>query len=301
MTSPATPHATELAPGPVKAILLATDLSARSDRALSRAVSLANHWNARLVALHVLRPEGVAPDGDDGPSHSQPADPRAAAERRVRAEMPPGGSAAKVVVADGDVADAILATARQEACDLIVTGVARDDFLGQIILGKPVDRLLRRATAPVLLVRRRPGGAYRNVAIAADLSDTSRPALQAAVRIFPDQTLTLLHAADAPMAGLTGDADAFRADHRREAVLAVEAFLRETIPSDADRDRIDVVVESGHPARVVTDFATERGVDLLVVGTHGRAALTETFLGSVAKDVAHNAPCDTLIVRATDD
>ncbi len=38
-------------------ILLATDLSSRSDRALDRAVRLAREWDARLVALTVVDPE----------------------------------------------------------------------------------------------------------------------------------------------------------------------------------------------------------------------------------------------------
>ena len=37
-----------------KTILVATDLSARSDRALDRATALAAEWNARLVVLHAL-------------------------------------------------------------------------------------------------------------------------------------------------------------------------------------------------------------------------------------------------------
>jgi len=40
--------------GPPKAILLATDLSARCDRALDRAALLASEWQAQLIIVHAL-------------------------------------------------------------------------------------------------------------------------------------------------------------------------------------------------------------------------------------------------------
>ena len=39
--------------GPPTRVLLATDLSARCDRALDRAVQLAQQWQAQLVAVNV--------------------------------------------------------------------------------------------------------------------------------------------------------------------------------------------------------------------------------------------------------
>lgn len=41
---------------PVKTIIVATDLSARSDRAVDRAVLLAQIWRARLILLHAIEP-----------------------------------------------------------------------------------------------------------------------------------------------------------------------------------------------------------------------------------------------------
>ncbi|MGE4249300.1 MAG: universal stress protein [Parvibaculaceae bacterium] len=53
--------------GPAKKILLATDLSARCDRALYRAAMLAQQWQWSLILLHVLE------DRDPSISDSAPA------------------------------------------------------------------------------------------------------------------------------------------------------------------------------------------------------------------------------------
>jgi universal stress protein A len=55
-------------------------------------------------------------------------------------------------------------------------------------------------------------------------------------------------------------------------------------------------VELGSPKAEITRVAEEQGVDLIVVGSHGRLGL-ELLLGSTANGVLHAAKCDVLAVR----
>jgi nucleotide-binding universal stress UspA family protein len=48
---------------------------------------------------------------------------------------------------------------------------------------------------------------------------------------------------------------------------------------------------TGSPAQAILDLAKEEGVDLIVMGTHGRTGLTRLLLGSVAEVVVRKAPC----------
>lgn len=50
------------------------------------------------------------------------------------------------------------------------------------------------------------------------------------------------------------------------------------------------------PAAGILDFCAEQGVDLVVMGTHGRSAIGHFFLGSVAERVVRHAPCPVLTV-----
>lgn len=56
------------------------------------------------------------------------------------------------------------------------------------------------------------------------------------------------------------------------------------------------VVSSGTPKHAIVHYAKEAGIDLIVLGSHGRHGIT-LLLGSTADGVLHRAPCDVLAVR----
>ena len=74
----------------------------------------------------------------------------------------------------------------------------------------------------------------------------------------------------------------------------------EALISDEDRERLRaeaVVLTDSSPARAINTFAKDAGVDLIVMGTHGRGAITHLLMGSVAERVVRTAPCPVLTVR----
>jgi nucleotide-binding universal stress UspA family protein len=76
--------------GPPRRIILATDLSARCDRALDRAAALASAWQAELIALHAREPvEDFYALSQERrlPSWRRPADATRIAEDQLRNDM----------------------------------------------------------------------------------------------------------------------------------------------------------------------------------------------------------------------
>lgn len=69
-------------------------------------------------------------------------------------------------------------------------------------------------------------------------------------------------------------------------------------PSGSSRKIHAHVIEGGGIARLIQDFATELGADLIVMGTHGRTGLAQVFVGSVAERTIRDAPCPVLTVQA---
>jgi universal stress protein A len=64
----------------------------------------------------------------------------------------------------------------------------------------------------------------------------------------------------------------------------------------ADGERI---VSQGNTKREILRIAEEQKVDLIVIGSHGRAGI-QLLLGSTANAILHGAPCDVLAVRIRD-
>lgn len=50
-------------------------------------------------------------------------------------------------------------------------------------------------------------------------------------------------------------------------------------------------------ARQILDFAAEKGVDLVVMSSHGRTGVRRWMYGSVAEKILHGCPCATLIIH----
>lgn len=282
--------------GAPRKVLVATDLTTRSDRALDRAMSLCAHWGAQLVALHVL--ERPPQDSYAAPLAATPPSGQALREtaaRQLGEDL--GIDGAKILVAQGDADEEILRAADAEGCDLIVVGIGRNGPPGQSALGGTVSQLIRRARPPVLIVRKRARRAYLNITVATDFSAPSRHGLEAAAHLFSQHALTAFHAYEAPMAGLTitttSAQDAYRAVTEQEW----GRFLIGVTAPHADWRPPELRLTSGVPARELSDYAHSHKVDLVVVGSHGRSSVLEALLGSVAKEIVDWSPCDVLVVR----
>lgn len=75
--------------------------------------------------------------------------------------------------------------------------------------------------------------------------------------------------------------------------------LLESLASKAEEAGINAEFkqEIGSPGPVICRQAKELGVDLIVVGSHGRKGLSEMLLGSVSNYVVHHASCSVMIVH----
>jgi nucleotide-binding universal stress UspA family protein len=268
-------------------ILVATDLAAHSDRALDRALLIAREKDAQLIVFHAIEPVLGNP-------HHAPAQ-AAMIENQLAADLGGDRERATIRVERGHPADLIEQVARQERVDLIVVGVDRVARLGRWTLGKTVERVLRRAHVPVLTVADRPREPYRKVAVATDFSQVSVETIELAASLFPTRRFELIHAYKPFTYGRT-ETSAAPEDYVDAAHVTYDAWLARAALAPATRDRIDVHIELGEPVRVLREAAQRGAFDLLVVGTRGHRWLYELLVGSVARRILAEVPCDALFV-----
>lgn len=129
-----------------------------------------------------------------------------------------------------------------------------------------------------------------------DFSDCSKNALRYAMRVAAPcgSRLHLLYVDDDPM--LVQPTTSSRVRDEFEAKMATK-FVDLMSPEERDRFRIVNAVKCGTAYHEIERYAADNTIDLIVLGSVGRSAIADAFLGSVASHVIRKASCPVLAVR----
>ena len=84
-----------------------------------------------------------------------------------------------------------------------------------------------------------------------------------------------------------------------ESVKAATKRMHEEVEKLKQVKKIEITydVKVGVPYQQILKEQTERKVDLIVLGSHGRTSIVRALIGSVANQIVHDATCPVLIVR----
>jgi len=259
-------------------VLVATDLSARSDRAVDRAIQLAGQWQVETCVVHALRPE------------------ERVEESQVRDTLPSHPANVRVLLPRGPAPDTIADVAQDLAPSLIVTGVARFNHVGDYFVGTAVDHIIRHASAPVLVVKQRERGAYKRMLVAVDLSADALHTLGIAAELFPDVPVEVVHAYHVPFRGWI-DSDGMREELRREASARLRTFLAEPALPRSLAKRTTSHLDLGAPDEVLARSIEQFRPDLVVLGSRDRSGLAQATFGSNTSALLGWIPADTLVIK----
>jgi universal stress protein A len=139
---------------------------------------------------------------------------------------------------------------------------------------------------------------YKHILSAVDLSEDSKPVARRALELqgLGAARLSLLHVVEPVPIDMPDD---FILPERAE----LEDYVVETARDKLNRFAEELGIpeqarflEMGSAKTEIARFAEDNGVDLIVLGSHGRHGL-QLLLGSTANAVLHVAPCDVLAVR----
>ena len=294
---------------PLGPILAATDFSPPARHAADRAARLAHETGAALTVMHVLPGDALQPLRRWlGTGHAVEQQLRDDAQRQLHAlveELRASRRAsARAVDACGSVLDEIGREADALDATLLVLGARGAGFLRRMVLGSTSERLLRRSTRPLLVVRQTPHEPYRRVLVALDFSPWSAQALALARRVAPHARLLLLHAYEVPFeeklrfAGVdSATIERYRQQSRAGATQRVHALAAAGGLRAGDWEAC--IVEGEASLRIV-EHEQARDCDLVVLGKHGQSPAEELLLGSVSKHVLAEGSTDVLVSTARD-
>jgi len=303
----------------IRRILLPTDYSACAEGAFTHAAYLADRYDAELHVLHVTEPEGSLMDSCFDDLRITPED--IAADLKLplpeRDDRPADEPVSLIEHEETgpDPAPVILRYAEEHDIDLIVMGTHGRRGIRRMMVGSVTEEVMRLSPCPVFTVRRpdRPDestGAWTvdRVLAAVDLSERSIFAARHAARLAAtyEAKLTLALVIDAVMLPTSmvpyAEAEVPTVDfeelqRKAEKDLADLAdHLQDEVP--ALRGHVEIRVEVGHPVRDLVEMIETTGVDLLVLGSHGRTGVERFLMGSVAEQLVRLAPCPVFTLKS---
>lgn len=141
------------------------------------------------------------------------------------------------------------------------------------------------------------------ILVPTDFSDFSSPALTygCAIAARFSAELHILHVVPDP-AMLVPEAAAFSVESMEAQTdqLRTESLSTlNSLPADGWSNEKPIVreVRVGPAFMEIIDYAREKDIDLIVIGTHGRSGLMHVLMGSVAERIVRKSPCPVLTVK----
>jgi len=271
-------------------ILVATDLSPRADSAVIRAFRLAGEHGADVTALSVI---------DDGlPERlSVPLVVQAQILLEEFCELQPKSGSVKwnVQIERGDSSEDIHSIAEAIGADLIILGLHRRRALFDSLRETTLERIVRGASQPVLLVAGEAEHDYESVVAAIDFSPASTSALKAARRWAPGATISAFHAVYTGLGGVNvRDPERIMAKALlRDTERALDDWAKTGLPEGVSKPEI----VDGAFTPILEAYCRTHTPQLIAIGAHARHGLAHWLLGGFASELIRDPPCDLLIGR----
>jgi len=281
-------------------ILVATDFSTRSDRAIRRAILLARAYGSSVTFVHVI--------DDDQHERIVKAEREAATtllSEQIQSVRGVDGVTCDYSIVLGNAFEGIVKAIEAVDCDILVLGPHRRRVLKDVFVGTTAERTIRSSSRPVLMANSTPAGGYRHILVAVDFSDCSADAIRTVLSLGLRRhaIVSVVHTFNAPATGLMLRASMsedqvkeYLLDEEKRATDELQAFLTDL---DFNPDRQIVMRNLVSVASAVSAVAREISADLIVAGTHGRTGIKKHFLGSIAEEILKTSDHDVLLIPRT--
>lgn len=290
---------------PIRSILAATDLSPRARHAVVRAALVAAELGARLSVQHVINVGALDAlrhliDAGSADLQQKLIDEMRGEVTALAAELTARqGVQPELHLVVGNVLAEIGSHADAIDADLLVMGARGAGFMRELLVGSTTERVLRKITRPLLVVKQLAHEPYRRVLVPVDFSPRSLDALRLAQRVAPQAEYVLLHAFEVPFegklryAGVEESAlSGLRINARREATAKMNELVAE---ATVDENRVRRIVVHGEATTQVLESEQAQDCDLIVIGKRGQGLIGEVLLGSVTKHILAQSAADVLV------
>lgn len=278
-------------------ILLATDFSPASDRALEYALSLARHYGSHLYVTHIITLDGypmIAPQLAVAREQKYHQEAKEALSKLVRAGRFVNVSH-QFVIEEGTLWHTIQKLIDKYNVNLVVAGTQGIGNVKKVLLGSNAEQMFRQLSVPMLTVGPAVDSEplfeadFKHILFATDFGPGAEKEAAFALSLAKEHRsrLTVLHVSTKTeqTVGL-----------QRESILRQ---LKELVPdTHGEHCLIDFRVVFGKPVEEILRVRDLSRANLIIMGAKKRAGLAGHLLHTIAFQVVSAAPCPVLTVRS---
>src|SRR5246127_3934014 len=290
----------------LKSILCPIDFSEFSATAYQHALSLAEYYKARLVALHVVElwkypfADYAGQEADYGKFSEMMNAGGELQMHQFTQQYSVGRIQPELVVDQGNAPRCILSFAQKENIEGIVMGTHGRSGFDRLVLGSSTDRVIRKAACPVLVVSNaaqktlhvEPDRRHRlsRILYCTDFSHNSEQARGYAISLVAEYKaeLALFHVTEKPP-------DISKA----QAIVAARTQELDKLVSQTERENLNVrsAVRFGKPYEEIVRYANEAQANLIIMTARGGDAVDRAVFGSTTYRVIQLGPCPVLAIH----
>jgi len=271
----------------VERILLATDCSPFSEGAEQEAIFFAQACGAELTILHIIEDnpefstighETVREMEEAARAHLEKIH-KMAVNEEIKAEI--------VIRHSDDPVEVINEEVLKRKIDIVITGRRGRRGLKKLLMGVVTEKVASMVPCKTLIVPKDFVLEGDGVLLATDGSAHSENAENEAINMVSRcdylKYICVLSAAE----------NATELAEAKERVQRIADSLREKNQKIA----IETVAEIGAPCDLIVRKATEKKVDVIIMGSQGKTGLQRLLMGSVSAQLIAVSPCSVLITK----
>ncbi len=278
-------------------ILLATDFSPASDRALEYALSLARHYGSHVYVTHVIslyEYPMMAPDVATAREQRYRREAKEAMAKLARSGRLTNVSH-DIVIEEGTLWLTIQRLIEKYGVNLVVAGTQGMGSVQKIFLGSNSEQMFRHLSVPMLTVGPvAPSeplfeAEFEHVLFATDFGPGAQKEAAFALSLAQEHKskLTVLHVSSGSeqTAGLPEE--------------TIQRQMRELVKdTHGENSPVDFRVAYGKPVEEILRVRQDTQADLIVMGAKKRKSLAGHMPRTTAFEVVSTAPCPVLTVRS---
>ena len=278
-------------------ILMATDFSPASDRALEYALSLARHYGSHLIVAHVITLDGypmIALDLAAAREQKYRQEAKHAMAKLVRSGRLINVSH-EILIEEGTLWPAIHKLIEKYGVNLVVAGTKGMGSMQKVLLGSNAEQMFRQSSVPMLTVG--PAVAseplyeaeFKHILFATDFGPGAEREAAFALSLAKEHRskLTVLHVS-------TGTEQSVGLH-----MESIQRQLRELVPdTHGEHCLVDFRVVDGKPVEEILRVGQATRANLIVMGAKKRKGLAGHVPHTTAFEVVSSAACPVLTVRS---